>query len=150
MYEVVEYGKARESTPVTISAEDALQLFRELRQEVTVLAILDSPYVVNLRGVCLNPLFMATELAPEGSLFTVLTKKREEIIAHQGQRTVSQIPKMPGGVLGHEWTTELAVQVRSCVHACMCLPACVCIHVSVHVCMYGSVFLCICTCVYSM
>ena len=111
VYEVVEYGKPRDNTPIKISAEEALQLFRELRQEVTVLAFLDSPYVVNLRGVCLNPLFMTTELAPGGSLFNVLSKKREEIIAQQGQRAVSQIPKMPGGVLGHEWTTDLAVQV---------------------------------------
>ena len=154
VYEVVEYGKARESNPVKISAEEALQLFRELRQEVTVLAVLDSPYVVNLRGVCLNPLFMATELAPEGSLFTVLTKKREDIIAQQGQRTVSQIPKMPGGVLGHEWTTELAVQVRSCVHACARACVCACVHVQncvpVHMCMVcdrlGECNVCVCVC----
>lgn len=126
VYEIVEYGKPRETTPIKITAEEALQLFRELRQEVTVLAFLDSPYVVTLRGVCLNPLFMATELAPGGSLFGVLSKRREEIIAQQGQRSVSQIPKMPGGVLGHEWTTEVSVQVRMYVRSWLvCVRACV-------------------------
>jgi serine/threonine protein kinase len=111
IYEQLEYGTSRRSAAPPVTNVEALQLFKDVRQEVTVLSCLDSPYVVKLLGVCLDPLFMATELAPQGSLFSLLEKKREAIQTQQGETAISQIPKMPGGVLGHEITTRISLQV---------------------------------------
>ena len=111
IYEKLECGVSRRSSPPVITNVEALQLFKDVRQEVTVLSCLDSPFVVKLLGVCLDPLFMATELAPQGSLFGLLEKRREVIQTQQGETAVSQIPKMPGGVLGYEITARISIQV---------------------------------------
>ena len=53
---------------------------------------------------------IALELAPMGSLFGILDKKLEAIKAAQADLPTSNI-KMPGGVLGHEISARIALQV---------------------------------------
>lgn len=93
-----------------IRQEEALFLFRDLRQEVTVLAQLNHPNIVALLGVSFHPMCMVIELAPLGSLFGILDKKIERYRAVQADRA-SVILRMPGGVLGHEISTRIALQV---------------------------------------
>jgi len=93
-----------------ITSGEALFLFRDLRQEVTVLAQLSHPYVVSLLGVSIRPMCMVIEYAPMGSLFGILDKKVEQFKALQANRA-SVILRMPGGVLGHEVSTRIALQV---------------------------------------
>lgn len=83
---------------------------RDLRQEVTVLAQLNHPNIVALLGVSFHPMCMVIELAPMGSLFGILDKKIEQNKAAQADRA-SVILRMPGGVLGHEMSTHIAMQV---------------------------------------
>lgn len=82
-----------------------------MRQEVTVLAQLNHPNIVSLLGVSVRPMCMVIELAPMGSLFDILDKKIEQIKAAQADRA-SIILRMPGGVLGDEISTRIALQVR--------------------------------------
>jgi len=84
---------------------------RDLRQEVTVLAQLSHANIVALLGVCFHPMCMVLELAPMGSLFGILDKKIEQIKAAQAD-LASVILRMPGGVLGHELSMRIALQVR--------------------------------------
>ena len=84
--------------------------YRDLRQEVTVLAQLSHPNIVALLGVSIRPMCMVIELAPMGSLFGNLDKRLEEIKTIQALQV---IPRMPGGVLGHEISTRMALQVRA-------------------------------------
>lgn len=93
-----------------ITSGEALFLFRDLRQEVTVLAQLNHPNIVSLLGVSIRPMCMVIEYAPMGSLFGVLDKKVEQFKAVQANRA-SIILRMPGGVLGHEISTRIALQV---------------------------------------
>ena len=89
-------------------------LLRDMRQEVTVLAQLNHPNIVALLGVCFHPMFMVIELAPMGSLFGILDKKVEQCKEDQADRA-SLIPRMAGGMLGHEMSTRIALQVsRGC------------------------------------
>ena len=81
-----------------------------MRQEVTVLAQLNHPYIVSLLGVSIRPMCMVIEYAPMGSLFGILDKKIDQIKAAQADRA-SVILRMPGGVLGHEVSTRIALQV---------------------------------------
>lgn len=79
-----------------------------------MLAQLNHPNIVALLGVCFHPMCMVIELAPMGSLFGILDKKIEECKAAQADNA-SVILRMPGGVLGHEMSTHIALQVRTCV-----------------------------------
>jgi leucine-rich repeat kinase 1 len=94
----------------TITAGEALFLYRDMRQEVTVLAQLSHPNIVSLLGISLRPMCIALELAPMGSLFGILDKKLEAIKAAQADLPTSTI-RMPGGVLGHEISARIALQV---------------------------------------
>ena len=92
--------------------KEALCMFHEFRQEVTVLAQLDHPNIVALLGVSLRPLCMALEFAPQGSLFDVLEAEVEGLKQEQADVIqVSPVLRMPGGVLGHVMTTKVALQV---------------------------------------
>ena len=86
-------------------------IYRDLRQEVTVLAQLNHPNIVALLGVSIRPMCMVIEFAPMGSLFGTLDKTVEQIKQDQADRA-SVILRMPGGVLGREITMKIAIQVR--------------------------------------
>ncbi len=75
-----------------------------------MLAQLNHPNIVALLGVCFRPMCMVIELAPMGSLFGVLDKKIEQNKAAQADRA-SVLLRMPGGVLGHDMSTHVALQV---------------------------------------
>ena len=85
-------------------------LFRDLRQEVTVLAQLNHPNIVALLGVSIRPMCMVIEIATMGSLFGVLDKRLEQIKAAQAEAG-RVILRMPGGILGHEISARIALQV---------------------------------------
>ena len=87
-----------------------LSKFRDLRQEVTVLAQLSHPNIVALLGVSIRPMCIVLEFAPMGSLFGVLEKKVEQLKEKQVD-SASAVLRMPGGVLGHVITTKIAAQV---------------------------------------
>ena len=53
---------------------------------------------------------IALELAPMGSLFGILDKKLEVIKTAQADLPTSNI-RMPGGVLGHQISARIALQV---------------------------------------
>ena len=91
--------------------EEALLLFRDFRQEVTVLSQLYHPNIVALLGVSLHPMCIVLEFAPKGSLFGILDKRIEAVKASQAD-AASTVPRMPGGVLGHMMTLKVALQVR--------------------------------------
>lgn len=101
---------AFETDSDVITSGEALFLFRDLRQEVTVLAQLSHPNIVALLGVAIRPMCMVIEYAPMGSLFGILDKKVEQFKAAQADRAYA-IPRMPGGVLGYEISTRIALQV---------------------------------------
>ena len=61
-------------------------------------------------GVSIHPMCMVIELAPMGSLFGILDKRVEQFRAAQEDRA-SACLRMPGGVLGHEISTRIALQV---------------------------------------
>ena len=120
IYEFVEQGITRPDPVPPLTGEEALQLYRDIRQEVTVLAGLECPYVVNLVGVSIEPLFITIELAPKGSLFGLLSSKYEAILHLQSERAVASVtPAMPGGVLGAEVTTRIALQVELACSKCI-------------------------------
>ena len=94
------------------AASDCVCVFvrRDLRQEVTVLAQLTHPNIVCLLGVSIRPMCMVIEYAPMGSLFGILDKRVEQFKAAQAD-SASVILRMPGGVLGHEISVRMALQV---------------------------------------
>ena len=94
-----------------LPSADALQLYRDLRQEVSVLAELSHPNIVSLLGVSLRPMCIVLEFAPLGSLFGILDKRIEAIKASQADAAIT-VPRMPGGVLGHMMSWKVALQVR--------------------------------------
>lgn len=67
-------------------------------------------FIFSPLGVSLRPMCIALELAPMGSLFGILDKKLEAIKAAQADLPTANI-KMPGGVLGHEISARIALQV---------------------------------------
>ena len=58
-----------------LRATDAMRNFSEFRQEASTLHALQHPCIVALIGISIHPLCFALELAPLGSLNTVLSEK---------------------------------------------------------------------------
>ncbi|PIO32297.1 hypothetical protein AB205_0187410 [Aquarana catesbeiana] len=82
-----------------IQAIDAMRNFSDFRQEASMLHSLQHPCIVSLIGISIHPLCFALELAPLGSLNTVLAEK------HQGASSF-----MP---LGHMLTQRVSYQIAS-------------------------------------
>ena len=113
MYETDDAQAAYDPHDDTITSGEALFLFRDLRQEVTVLAQLSHPNIMSLLGVSLRPMCLVMELAPMGSLFNILDHRLETVKTAHADLPCASL-KMPGGVLGHEISFRIAVQVMSC------------------------------------
>ena len=73
-------------------------------------------YSILSLGVSLRPMCICLELAPMGSLFGILDKRLEAIKQAQADLP-SAIIRMPGGVLGHEISARIALQVSN---SCRC------------------------------
>ena len=61
-------------------------------------------------GVSLRPMCIVIELAPMGSLFGILDRRLEAVRAAQADLPSTSL-RMPGGVLGHEVSARVAMQV---------------------------------------
>ncbi|XP_053128852.1 leucine-rich repeat serine/threonine-protein kinase 1 isoform X2 [Hemicordylus capensis] len=81
-----------------LRAMDAMKNFSEFRQEASMLHSLQHPCVVALIGISIHPLSFALELAPLGSLTTVLSEH---------SKGSSFIP------LGHMLTLKMAYQIAT-------------------------------------
>ncbi|XP_074090335.1 leucine-rich repeat serine/threonine-protein kinase 1 isoform X3 [Macrotis lagotis] len=81
-----------------LRAMDAMKNFSEFRQEASMLHSLQHPCIVSLIGISIHPLCFALELAPLGSLTTVLSEK---------SKGSSFMP------LGHMLTQKIAFQIVS-------------------------------------
>lgn len=81
-----------------LRATDAMKNFSEFRQEASMLHALQHPCIVSLIGISIHPLCFALELAPLGSLNTVLA---------ENARDSSFMP------LGHMLTQKAAYQIAS-------------------------------------
>uniref|UniRef100_A0AAY4E7H3 non-specific serine/threonine protein kinase n=1 Tax=Denticeps clupeoides TaxID=299321 RepID=A0AAY4E7H3_9TELE len=92
------FGSGTDTMIKHLQAMDALKCFSEFRQEASMLHSLQHPCVVALVGISIHPLCFALELAPLGSLNTVLT----------GQARGT--PFMP---LGHMLTFKAAYQIAA-------------------------------------
>ena len=57
-----------------LRAMDAMKNFSDFRQEASMLHALQHPCIVSLIGISIHPLCFALELAPLGSLNTVLSE----------------------------------------------------------------------------
>uniref|UniRef100_A0A452HCZ7 non-specific serine/threonine protein kinase n=1 Tax=Gopherus agassizii TaxID=38772 RepID=A0A452HCZ7_9SAUR len=79
-----------------LRAMDAMKNFSEFRQEASMLHSLQHPCIVSLIGISIHPLCFALELAPLGSLTTVLSGK---------SKGASFVP------LGHMLTQKIAYQI---------------------------------------
>ncbi|XP_048338175.1 leucine-rich repeat serine/threonine-protein kinase 1 isoform X2 [Sphaerodactylus townsendi] len=79
-------------------AADAMKNFSEFRQEASMLHSLQHPCVVSLIGISIHPLCFALELAPLGSLTTVLS---------ENSKGASFVP------LGHMLTLKIAYQIAA-------------------------------------
>ncbi|XP_072324910.1 leucine-rich repeat serine/threonine-protein kinase 1 [Scyliorhinus torazame] len=79
-----------------LEAMEALRNFSEFRQEASMLHSLQHPCIVSLVGISIHPLCFALELAPMGSLNTVLTEYSKDTLF---------IP------LGHMLTHRIAYQI---------------------------------------
>lgn len=60
-----------------LQSADAFRSFSEFRQETSMLHSLQHPCIVYLVGISIHPLCFALQLAPLGSLNTVLEEKRK-------------------------------------------------------------------------
>ena len=87
-------------------------------------------FIFSPLGVSLRPMCIALELAPMGSLFGILDKKLEAIKAAQADLPTANI-KMPGGVLGHEISARIALQVRERKRASLFVQCSLCIYENV-------------------
>lgn len=67
-----------------LQSANALRSFSEFRQEASMLHSLQHPCIVSLVGISIHPLCFALQLAPLGSLNTVLEEK------HKGKSNVQQ------------------------------------------------------------
>lgn len=74
-----------------LRATDAMKNFSEFRQEASMLHALQHPCIVSLIGISIHPLCFALELAPLGSLNTVLS---------ENAKGTSQAENFPKGWLG--------------------------------------------------
>lgn len=103
MFQIKKYRTSAEITKDTmfkhIQAIDAMRNFSDFRQEASMLHSLQHPCIVSLIGISIHPLCFALELAPLGSLNTVLAEK------HQGASSF-----MP---LGHMLTQRVSYQIAS-------------------------------------
>ncbi|ELK02289.1 Leucine-rich repeat serine/threonine-protein kinase 1 [Pteropus alecto] len=81
-----------------LRATDAMKNFSEFRQEASMLHALQHPCIVSLIGISIHPLCFALELAPLGSLNTVLSENAKDS---------SFMP------LGHMLTQKIAYQIAS-------------------------------------
>ncbi|XP_075414060.1 leucine-rich repeat serine/threonine-protein kinase 1 isoform X1 [Tenrec ecaudatus] len=81
-----------------LRATDAMKNFSEFRQEASMLHALQHPCIVSLIGISIHPLCFALELAPLGSLNTVLSENAKDS---------SFMP------LGHMLTHKIAYQIAS-------------------------------------
>lgn len=81
-----------------LRATDAMKNFSEFRQEASMLHALQHPCIVSLIGISIHPLCFALELAPLGSLNTVLA---------DNARDAAFMP------LGHMLTQKVAYQIAS-------------------------------------
>ncbi|KAG8516285.1 Leucine-rich repeat serine/threonine-protein kinase 1 [Galemys pyrenaicus] len=81
-----------------LRATDAMKNFSEFRQEASMLHALQHPCIVSLIGISIHPLCFALELAPLGSLNTVLSENAKDSAF------------MP---LGHMLTQKIAYQIAS-------------------------------------
>ncbi|XP_066094861.1 leucine-rich repeat serine/threonine-protein kinase 1 isoform X2 [Saccopteryx bilineata] len=81
-----------------LRATDAMRNFSEFRQEASMLHALQHPCIVSLVGISIHPLGFALELAPLGSLNTVLSENAKDS---------SFMP------LGHMLTQKIAYQIAS-------------------------------------
>ncbi|XP_048583428.1 leucine-rich repeat serine/threonine-protein kinase 1 isoform X2 [Nematostella vectensis] len=92
-----------------------VRAFWDLRQEVAVLCHLQHPCVVRLLGVCLRPLCFLLELAPHGSLASVMEDitlgRRETEKEHVGAKSIKYETKQTP--LGRGLTYKIAYQVAS-------------------------------------
>ncbi|XP_039980323.1 leucine-rich repeat serine/threonine-protein kinase 1 isoform X2 [Xiphias gladius] len=83
-----------------LQSADACRSFSEFRQEASMLHSLQHPCIVSLVGISIHPLCFALQLAPLGSLNTVLEEK------HKGKGS----KYMP---LGHMLTFRVAYQIAA-------------------------------------
>lgn len=81
-----------------LRATDAMRNFSEFRQEASMLHALQHPCIVSLVGISIHPLCFALELAPLGSLNTVLS---------ENARDAAFMP------LGHMLTQKTAYQIAA-------------------------------------
>lgn len=81
-----------------LRATDAMKNFSEFRQEASMLHALQHPCIVSLIGISIHPLCFALELAPLGSLNTVLS---------ENAKGASFMP------LGHMLTQKTAYQIAA-------------------------------------
>ncbi|NWV36007.1 LRRK1 kinase, partial [Grantiella picta] len=81
-----------------LRAMDAMKNFSEFRQEASMLHSLQHPCIVSLIGISIHPLCFALELAPLGSLTTVLS---------ENSKGSSFVP------LGHMLTHKIAYQIAT-------------------------------------
>ncbi|NXL26560.1 LRRK1 kinase, partial [Setophaga kirtlandii] len=81
-----------------LRAMDAMKNFSEFRQEASMLHSLQHPCIVSLIGISIHPLCFALELAPLGSLTTVLA---------ENSKGSSFVP------LGHMLTHKIAYQIAT-------------------------------------
>eukprot|EP00061_Rhincodon_typus_P011173 g36005.t1 len=75
-----EYDYKSDSMFRHLEAMEALRNFSEFRQEASMLHSMQHPCIVSLVGISIHPLCFALELAPLGSLNTVLTDYAKETV----------------------------------------------------------------------
>ncbi|XP_036699621.1 leucine-rich repeat serine/threonine-protein kinase 1 isoform X6 [Balaenoptera musculus] len=93
------FANAPEDTMLRhLRSTDAMRNFSEFRQEASMLHALQHPCIVSLIGISVHPLCFALELAPLGSLNTVLSENAKDS---------SFMP------LGHMLTQKIAYQIAS-------------------------------------
>ncbi|XP_038602280.1 leucine-rich repeat serine/threonine-protein kinase 1 isoform X2 [Tachyglossus aculeatus] len=101
-FQIKKFKNAAKATGDTmlkhLRAMDAMKNFSEFRQEASMLHSLQHPCIVSLIGISIHPLCFALELAPLGSLTTVLSGNSKGTAF------------MP---LGHMLTQKIAYQIAS-------------------------------------
>ena len=67
-------------------------------------------------GVSIHPMCVVVELAPLGILSDLLKERVEQFKEDRASASL----RMYGGVLGHELSSKVALQVRTCMYICCC------------------------------